>query len=663
MNLDVELLYQQAEKFLKSGELNLAIDICYQGLKLNPHQACFYKLMGTILQKQQKLNGAIKAYQKALEIEPDFIEVYVNLGCLYSQNSQLEQAQLFLEKAIHLENSSWIAYYNLGQVFSQQEKWPPAIACYQKVIELNSKWPAPHYQLGLIYHQQGNFAQAVTQFAQATELDANFTEAQSALWATFVNWGATLQSQNQVDGAIECFKKALAIQDSDAVRLRMLTILPRVYRSLYDLHQWRRHLIQGLEKLSQKTLQIENPFQQVNQTLFLLEYQGFNDRPIYEKLAGIYRPFFPETLLSSSRRSQTGKIKIGFLSCYFYCHSVALCYGRLIHKLPRDEFEVILLDGPRNHRDHITEFMEKSADLWISLPSDLERCRHLILEQNLDILVYTDIGTDAFTYFLAMTRLAPVQCVLTGIPITSGLSTIDYYISSALMEPENAQEYYTETLIQLQGLPMDYEKPAPPPQLKSREQFGLSSQRHLYLCPMTIVKFHPDFDVAMAEILRQDQNGEIILFQYWQTQWHEQLISRWQRTLPDVIDRMRFLPWMSPVDFMNLLKIADVVLDTFHFSGLNTALMTLAMGTPMVTFPSPYLRGRFCYGLYRRIGILECVARSPQDYVRIACQLGKDAGCRGEIQEKILARHDVLYHNNECLAEMIQFFRNVVSRV
>lgn len=45
----------------------------------------------------------------------------------------------------------------------------------------------------------------------------------------------------------------------------------------------------------------------------------------------------------------------------------------------------------------------------IKAPTTLDEARRAVSEQQLDILVYPDIGMEPLTYFMAFSRLAPVQ--------------------------------------------------------------------------------------------------------------------------------------------------------------------------------------------------------------------------------------------------------------
>ena len=68
------------------------------------------------------------------------------------------------------------------------------------------------------------------------------------------------------------------------------------------------------------------------------------------------------------------------------------------------------------------------------------------------------------TFFMAFARLAPVQCVTWGHPVTSGIPNIDYFISSTLLELPGAESQYTERLVTLENLPTYYYPPKRPQQ-------------------------------------------------------------------------------------------------------------------------------------------------------------------------------------------------------
>ena len=73
--------------------------------------------------------------------------------------------------------------------------------------------------------------------------------------------------------------------------------------------------------------------------------------------------------------------------------------------------------------------------------------------------------------------------------------------------------------------------------MRPRSDFGLTEDTHIYLCPQTLFKFHPDFDEPLAEILRRDRMGQLALISGKYPRWNEFLLGRFRNSIPDVVDR------------------------------------------------------------------------------------------------------------------------------
>ncbi|HEX3727433.1 MAG TPA: hypothetical protein VHV08_14365, partial [Pirellulales bacterium] len=241
-----------------------------------------------------------------------------------------------------------------------------------------------------------------------------------------------------------------------------------------------------------------------------------------------------------------------------------------------------------------------------------------------------------------------------GHPVTTGSPAIDYFLSSELSEPDKADAHYTERLVRVKNLATYYYRPQRPAARRTRTSFGLDPARHLYLCPQTLFKLHPEFDSILAEILRRDPAGEIVLLECQQAYWMQLVQRRFARTMPDVASRVRFLPAQRNADFLELNATADVLLDTIHFGGGNTSYEGLALGVPIVTLPGEYLRGRITLALYRKMQVLDCVVASNEQYVEQAVRLGTDVDYRRMVTERIEAASDVLF---EDLAEVRELER------
>jgi len=349
-----------------------------------------------------------------------------------------------------------------------------------------------------------------------------------------------------------------------------------------------------------------------------------------------------------------GKIRVGFASRFLRDHTIGRLNRGLIDQLDRGRFEAVVLTVG-DAGDDTARFLRTRADRFVVLPQALPAARQLVAEQQLDVLLYTDLGMDPITYSLAHSRLAPVQCATWGHPVTSGLKSIEYFISSELLEAPASEAQYTEQLVKLPHLAVYYQRPTFK-EPRSRGHFGLPEDVTLYGCLQMLWKFHPEFDPLLGEILRRDRHGLLVITCGLSPFWDDKLMARFRRTIPDVADRIRFVPRQGYDDFLALTSLCDVMLDPTHFGGGNTTYEALAFGVPTVTLPSQFLRGRITKALYDTIGVQDCVAGSAEDYVEIASSLGLDRDRRAGLREKLLASNNALFDNPAGVRDLEAFF-------
>jgi predicted O-linked N-acetylglucosamine transferase (SPINDLY family) len=384
-------------------------------------------------------------------------------------------------------------------------------------------------------------------------------------------------------------------------------------------------------------------------------------------VAQLYERACPSLLYTSPHcaawppTKRAGKIKIGFISKFLKNHSVGKAARGVLANLSRDQFSVTALLVPPVADDEISRFVQQKADKTVVLPGSLKGAREAIAAEELDILFYQDIGMDPFTYFLAFARLAPVQCLFFGHSDTSGIRNLDYFISSEHLEMRNAEEHYSERLIRLKSCVTYYYKPKVPAVLKSRSAFGFDDADHVYLCPQTLYKFHPDLDGLFAGILKADPRARIVLKGGKERHWTDLLLNRFRRTMGHVMSRITVLPQQPAGDFIRLIAASDVMLDTRPYSGYTTSLEAFAVGTPVVTWPGEFQRGRLTLSLYKDMGILDCVAEGPGEYVDIAVRLGTDKAYRDKIKDKILKKNHCLYEDPRAVKEYERAFLRMVK--
>jgi predicted O-linked N-acetylglucosamine transferase (SPINDLY family) len=630
------------------------ISASLQALSLNPKSFSAYNTMGNALKELRRWEEAAESFHNALSIKPESPEVYFNIGNVFAEQEKFDQAADCFRRALTLQPDFRRAHFHLGQVLRKMSRLDEAVACYLQSLKFEPDFPEAYFLLGNIYQNQGRLAESIDCYEMAIRLKPDLAEAHKNLGAAYYELG-------KFDEALVAFEGALRVNPTAGLRIKLATLLPPIVDSVESMEAIRGKFAENVNELLKEEIVLDDPVKELgNPNFFYLAYHGQNDRDLMTRLAKLYR-FLPERISSPPIRGPSIKRRVGFISRFFHQHSVGTFFNPMIESLSRQgDFEVTMF----SIGDRMDETMPKTAAAChhhIPLPIDLSKARQRISEQSPDILVYTDIGMEPLTYFLAFTRLARVQCVMIGHLMTTGIPNIDYYISSELVEPEGAQDHYSETLVQLKSMPCYMRRPSLPLKPKSRKDFGLPEDCTLYVVPMRLHKIHPDFDPVIAGILRRIPKSEVLLFKDPHNLWHELLLKRFQKTMPDVLERVRFLPWLHDDDFKSLMMLSDVALDTFHYGGGVTSYIILATGTPIVTWPGRHMRGRLTLGCYRKMGVMDCVAESQSRYVDIAIRLGTDRGYRETIKEKISKKNAALYDDEGVVRELCHFFKEMTQ--
>ncbi len=632
----------RAFQIQRSGDLLQAEEIYRQILRVDPNHLDALFLLGTVCLKLGKLDDAVVNYERGLRLWPNYPSALNNLGVAFAYQGRLQEAATVYQQVLRLQPNDAAARSNLGNTLRQLGQQEQAAAHLQEALRLAPDHGDAHFNYGNLLLEQRKLNDAIASFRRALQFSAVDRADVHA------NLAKALHEQGKIDDARTHYTEALRLKPSHPLRVQLATLLPPIYDSIGHLHDCRQQLLQALDELSREGVTID--LERAEPTpLFYLPYQGLQDRAIQEAFAGLHVP--PRTPAPPAARGTASRIKIGFLSYFFRNHTVGELMGGLITHLARDVFDVTVL-AVGWPRDATAQYIRQHAEHYVDLPATLSAARRCVAEQQLDILFYTDIGMEPRSYGLAFSRLAPVQCTTWGHPETTGIETIDYYVSGELFETDHADRYYTERLVRLKSLPFYCQRlvlPSPP---KSRADFDLPQNAHLYGCPQSLFKLHPEFDAFLGAILSADPLGLVLLHLQPERSWDEQLQRRFAATIPDVVDRIRFLPRVSADDFMRLSALANVLLDPIHFNGGYTTLKSLAVGTPIVTLPTSFLRGRMTLGFYQRMHVLDCVAQTPEEYVRLAVRLGTEPDYRAAMREKILAANGVLYENLEVVREL-----------
>ena len=533
---------------------------------------------------------------------------------------------------------------DLAKLFADKQDFKAAILCLQEGLQL-----AP--EDGELWSQLARLLLAVGRYGDAIPCLIRLAELEPANAACLTELGHLFRRVGYVGDAIHWHGEALALQpDSLLLHLNHLFVLPLVAESAQQVAACRQRCEAGLRALEQQPfLGFDRDVSVICHPYYLI-YHDRNDRELLEIYGGLItralghgqspeqRPRLPRALPTPGDAS-IPRIRIGFLSGFFYNHSNARAFDGLILNLNRHRFEVVLIHLATSPRDAVSARLEACCQEVVVLPAPLDAASARLTELRLDLLFYTDLGMHPFATMLATRRSAPVQATGWGVPQTSGLPGIEYYVSGDLVEPPEAQEHYSETLVRLPGLPCCYRSEAIEPLERDRNYYFLPPDRPLWGCLHRLEKLHPDFDLALEAIARAVPDSLFVFVEEDVPSLTSLYLDRLARSAPTAREQVVMLSRMDWPDFLALAGCLDVLLDPFHFGSGITLYETIHTGTPVVTLEGRFLRSRFVAAAYRLIEVEgPPVAATPAEYVEVAVALMQDPQRRELLRQEIAAK-------------------------
>lgn len=628
-------LYQLGMLYYRTSRYQQALELLIKSSQLEPSKALQHFSIGLLSEKINSIPQAIQAYEQAIELDPQGLIPYINLGNIFFNLGELEQAKLLYEKAIEIEPNNYISHINSANILLKQYHFDEAISSYQKALILEPK--NSNCLNYLIY---------------------------------------ALQDSGRTQEAIELATKGAHLLLNDlTLQLKSRLLVPIIYQTEAEIDFYRNRFDRGLQELIQQinlnTSETRNNALLAidNYTNFYLQYQGKNDLE-FQKQYGqfvhqVMSASYPQWTqpLPMSPLSQGEKIRIGYVSHHLRYHNGAKWALGWIKNHDRHKFEVHCYHTDFI-ADQLTKEFESACDFFHYVPGDLESACNQILADRLHVIIFTDIGMAPRTTQMAGLRLAPVQCTAWGHPITSGSPTIDYYLSSDLMEPEIAQQHYSEQLIRLPNLGFCYPKPTLPRLTKTRSDFQLRDDAVVYLSCQSLFKYLPQHDYVYAAIAQQVPHAQFAFVSHPSSYITNIFRQRLQRAFAifglNSQDYCVILPRQIGDDYFNLNLVSDVYLDTFSWSGGNSTMQAIACNLPIVTCPGEFMRGRHSYAMLKMLDVTDTIANNEAEYIKIAVKLGLDRECRNRIVERMLQRHSYLYDDKTCVKALDAFLYSLV---
>ena len=245
-----QLLFQEAEQYLRQGDTEKAIAAVREGLKIAPKNAAGWNLLGLAYNQQQDFTQAVAALERALEIDPHSARTHINLGNSYFALGKLDLSENEFRAALHDNPRDRDANYNLGMVLLARGDAegaipvlkhirPPdastQIALIQALFEAHKRVDAlelartvsgqakndvrPHFSLGILLAREKEYDAAIHELELADSLSPRTPE-------ILHNLGQAYYRTKNYDKAEEPLKLALSLTPNSP---HTLYVLAQVY--------------------------------------------------------------------------------------------------------------------------------------------------------------------------------------------------------------------------------------------------------------------------------------------------------------------------------------------------------------------------------------------------------------------------------------------------
>jgi predicted O-linked N-acetylglucosamine transferase (SPINDLY family) len=662
-------VFRRARDAHAGGDHAAAERLAREVLLADPDHADALSLLGLLMVRAGDRTGALPHWQRAATLRPGIAAHRYNLAELLRQLGRPGEAEAEFRAAVELAPSWAEAVFGLANALKDQGRTADALAAYTQAISLQPRFARALYNRGNMLREQGRVAEAERDYRRALDADPNLTDA-------LVNLGAALGELHRWAEAEDCYRRALTHQPNDldlgaslagavlaqgrtaeaadllaacearaadpaVARLRRQTLLPPIPESSTSIAANRAQLAEVLERARHNPPSLD-PARLHHAGLeppMALAYHADDPRPLLEAYAALYAPQIePLELLPAI----DGRPRVGVVVTHGHEGVYDRCLGRLVERIAAGgRIHVTLVCSPAG-ANILRHLRPSFAGEYLTLPTRVDEAAVRIRDARFDVLHYWEAGTDATNYFLPYFRPARVQCATWGWPVTTGNPRIDWYVSADALEPPDGDAHYTERLARLASLATCYERPpAPPPPADPaarRRAFGVDARTPVYLCVQNLRKFHPDFDGVLAALLARDSRGRVVLVGDEQAGITDTLMRRLRRALGPDARRIGVVSRQDRSGYLRLVSSADVLLDTLHYgSGANTVADAVACGTPLVTLPGQFHRGRWAAAVLRQAGLNELVVGSTAEYVEAAVLLANDETHRRRVSDALRA--------------------------
>lgn len=668
---------------LEAGRLDEALEYARLATQRQPRESRAWNLVGVVCRRTAALDDASDAYLRALELDPGYDDARCNLGELHLVRGNPGVALECFSAVLAGNPRHLQALVNRTAALLESQRLDEALQEATAAIKVFPDIPQLLVNIGNVYCQIGKGREAANAYRKALEIDPQCDEAMLSLAAltgavdVLERCGTFLKQQIKLRGETVDLLSRLALtlfglkQLDEAQRIceRILSRQPDQIVALVTLGNILGTMGRPQEALSyfEKAVGVHPDLSSIySNVLFEANYLGKWSRGEVFARHKEWATRYESPLAMAADAIRRGgsfdrdgipeRLKIGYVSADFVTHPVGFLLLDVLRNHDRERVEVFCysqVTGP----DRLTEELRSHADHWRDtfFDNDVDLAQQ-IADDGIHVLVDLSGHTAGNRLKVFAMRPAPVQATWIGYFHSTGLRSIDYFITDPVSTPLNGGQLFSEIPAYLPECRWCYSPPAyaPPvavlPSTKTGSiTFGSFNR---------LSKITDDVVACWAVILRRLPDARLVLKT---SGLHEEQIASAlrDRFAMQGIDasRLDLRGTSHHAEMLRQYGDIDVALDPFPFNGGMTTLEALWMGVPVIALSGDAVVSRQSVSVLSAIGLPDLAFATLDSYVDGAIALAQDrerltklrSTLRRRILRSSLCRADQFVANLELL--------------
>ncbi len=213
-----EIKIKKAEKAVKTGDLDTALEIFMDALRKNPNDIDTLWHLGNINEEKQLYPEAIGYYTKLIEIGKEskyfsIFELYKRIGLLYRKIGREQEALDFLMQAFNMLSSSKEVLYNIASIIYSQKFFYRALPFFERALSAYKNHPEFLKDYGLCYLMIDKWEEANPLLEASTRLDEKDYKKKILFAYNNLRLGYMSKAKEVIEDTANKFKEIMDIKE------------------------------------------------------------------------------------------------------------------------------------------------------------------------------------------------------------------------------------------------------------------------------------------------------------------------------------------------------------------------------------------------------------------------------------------------------------------